>query len=442
MKKTICLLILTIVIIFSNYTAAFADNIQLDGEAAVLIDGLTGEILYQKNMDKQMYPASTTKIMTALLTIENTNLDDIVVIDSETPFTEGSRIYLIEDEKFTIEQLLYALMLESANDAAVALAKYISGNIEDFAELMNQKAEELGAKNTHFNNPNGLPDENHYTSAYDLAMIARYAMKNEKFRRFVSTASYQIPPTEKQEETRYLYNSNRFLWDNNRTILYKGKHTKIKYDKVTGIKTGYTDVARNCLVSAAKDGDREVIAVVLKSNGLNCFLDSRKLLDYGLDNYKNINSVTKNDVVTTVDISNGEIEKLDLIAEASLVKTVPKNINISDIKSKTKLLEEIKAPINKGEQLGKVEYYLDNEFLGEVKLIAADSVEKNINSTVKDYVFAFLNKIKWIFISIVSIIILYIILAIRINIRRRNRRKLRQKKYGLKNEYVYRNIIK
>ncbi len=151
-----------------------------------------------------MYPASTTKIMTALLILENHDLNEIITIDAETPFTEGSRIYVLEDEQFTVEQLLYALMLQSANDAAVALAKYHSGTVEAFAEEMNAKAKELGALNTNFTNPNGLPDDNHTTTAFDMAQIARHAMANTTFRDIVGTVRYEIPPTPLQEETRYL----------------------------------------------------------------------------------------------------------------------------------------------------------------------------------------------------------------------------------------------
>jgi D-alanyl-D-alanine carboxypeptidase (penicillin-binding protein 5/6) len=223
--------------------------------SAILMDADTGDILYQKNPHDLMYPASTTKIMTAILTLEHTNLNDNVTIDKDTSFTGGSRLYLAEDEVLTVEQLLYAMMVESANDAAVALAKHISGSVEDFSNLMNERAKQLGAKNTHFVNPNGLPDDNHITTAYDLAVISKYAMTLPKFQEIVQTPYYEISPTNKQSELRYLTNSNRFLWgtgSRRNQIYYKDKWVNIKYDIVDGIKTGYTVQAQQCLVTSAK----------------------------------------------------------------------------------------------------------------------------------------------------------------------------------------------
>ena len=213
-KKTITITLIILLLINLMPLVSFAASEPPDiiGETAIVIDAKTGQVLYNKNMHDQRYPASTTKLITALLAIENLDLSKTVTIDAETPFTEGSRIYLLEGENVTVEQLLYALMLESANDAAVALGKEIAGTVPAFAEMMNRKAIELGAKNTNFVNPNGLHDDNHLSTAYDLAMIAKEAMKNEKIRELVTTYRYVIPATNKQE-TRYLYNTNRLLYD-------------------------------------------------------------------------------------------------------------------------------------------------------------------------------------------------------------------------------------
>ena len=174
MKK--CALILSFLLLIT-YSISFADDLNLVGEGAILIDGETGQILYEKNSHKRLYPASTTKIMTAILAIEKGNMEDTVTIDEEIVcLTDGSHIALDVGEEIKFEDLLNALLIESANDAALAIAKHISGSIEEFVQMMNNKAKEIGALNTNFTNPNGLPDEKHVTTAYDLSLIAKYAM--------------------------------------------------------------------------------------------------------------------------------------------------------------------------------------------------------------------------------------------------------------------------
>lgn len=237
------------------------DKLGLVGASAILIDADTGEVLYEKNKDEQHYPASTTKMMTAILAIENLDLNKNIPIDADTPFTEGSRMYLIEGETISGKDVMYGMMLDSANDAAVAFAKKVSGTVEDFAKLMNEKAKEVGAKNTHFVNPNGLHDEKHVTTAYDLAMIARYCMRNETFRHYVGTYHYVIPATNKQQE-RPMYNTNRMLYDEKTKVTVGGEQRGCKYEGITGIKTGYTSNAQGCLVASAKRGNMELIAVV------------------------------------------------------------------------------------------------------------------------------------------------------------------------------------
>jgi D-alanyl-D-alanine carboxypeptidase (penicillin-binding protein 5/6) len=393
------------------------DSLNISAESAILIDASTGDILYEKNGNKLMYPASTTKIMTAILTLENTNLKDKVIIDEETPFTEGSRIYVIEDEEFTVEQLLYALLVASANDAAVALAKHISGSIEEFAKLMNKRAKELGAKNTHFTNPNGLPDDEHVTTAYDLAMIAKYAMTIPKFREIIKTVRYQIPPTNKQTETRYLKNTNRLLWGVGRSnkILYDGEWINIKYDIVDGIKTGYTSEAQQCLVSTAQKNGRRLISVVLKAIRTNVYVDTRKLLDYGFENFKFIDIVNAGTTIKAVKVPNGKVETLDLITRNRLSKVVPIDVTQSQIDYTLHLNPEIKAPINKGEVLGKITYTLNGKDLGSIDLIASKSIdEKNIYKIIKKIKSPkSLNLFKFLFILFIFYILWRTVVTIR-----------------------------
>ncbi|SKC64735.1 D-alanyl-D-alanine carboxypeptidase family protein [Maledivibacter halophilus] len=430
MKRLFVILFIVTVLIsssFSSFAITPAETIDISAESGILIDFESGDILFEKNPHKQMYPASTTKIMTAILTLENTNLDDKVVIDKEAPFIGGSRIYVKEGEVFTVEQLLNALLIESANDAAVALAKHISGSTEEFARLMNKRAKELGALNTHFTNPNGLPDEKHVTTAYDLAMISKYAMTIPKFKEIVKTVRYEIPANEKTPEIRYFRTTNRLLWGvgpSNR-IEYNGKWVNIKYDIVDGIKTGYTDAAQQCLVSTAAKDNRRVISVVLKAIRTNVYVDSRKLIDYGLDNFKIINLVNSGTSLKTIEIENGIEKDLSLLAQDNITKTVPNNYNETNISSKIELDPEIKAPINKGEVLGKVSFSLDGAIIGETNLIANKSIEEKqiykIIRNIKDPKNMSLLKI------ILSLILIFIVWRTIVTVKRIRRRRRRWK---------------
>lgn len=442
MKKTISL-ILSFMICITYTTFSYSDSdISIQGETAVLIDSATREILYDKGMHKQMYPASTTKIMTAILTLENCDLDEVVTIDSQSPFTGGSRIYLVEGEKLTIEQLLYALLLESANDAAVALAIHISGSVDEFAKLMNQKAKELGALNTHFTNPNGLPDEAHLTTAYDLAMIAKYAMKNDTFRKIVGTSRYDIPATEKQDE-RHIYTRNRLLWDETEDLLYNGEYVAPKYEYATGVKTGYTIAAGNCLVASAKKDGREVISVVLRSDPNNIFLDSRKLLDHGLQDFKNIILATQGNIQGSVKIDKGIQDFIDVAVKENIYKTVAIDFDETKIKKQVDIPDEMTAPISEGAIIGNMQI-LDNNNrpLGEVELLAAGSVGKSTLAIVLLSIGHVFKSIKLMIAGIVLIVVGYFLLAAYSNINRKKRRKQRRKKYKLDNDYVYRNLLK
>ncbi|KXG77031.1 D-alanyl-D-alanine carboxypeptidase family protein [Thermotalea metallivorans] len=381
---------------------------EISAPSGILIDAETGDVLYEKNAHERMYPASTTKIMTAILTLENAKLQDTVVIDKDTPFTEGNRIYAIEGEIFTVEQLLYALMVESANDAAVALAKHISGSVEEFAKLMNQRAKELGAKNTHFVNPNGLPDPEHVTTAYDLAMIAKYAMTLPKFPEIAKTVRYQIPPTNKQSETRYLKSSNRFLWGvgGRNKINYRGQWIDIKYDIVEGIKTGYTVQAQQCLVtSAQKDGHR-LISVILKAQGTNIYADSRTLIDYGFENFQFVKLADAGVNVKTVAIKGGQEKVLNLITQKALYKAVPIHEKISPVDQMIKVEKDLRAPIHQGDVIGKIIYTSGEKILGEVNLIAETSVKAS--EGIGMIVFHEKSKTKTVIRLILSLLFLYL----------------------------------
>ena len=261
MKKIISVVLLFL-FLFTTYTISFAEVLNLSGESAILIDGDTGQILYDKNPHKKLQPASTTKIMTGILAIEKGNMNDIATVDEEVVhLTDGSHIALEPGEQLKFEDLLNALLIESANDSALAIAKHISGSIDEFVKLMNDKAKEVGALNTNFVNPNGLTDENHLTTAYDLSMMAKYAMENDTFKQIVKNYTCTIPKTNKKDEIRYLKSSNKLLYSTKK-IDVNGKIVPIKYEGITGVKTGYTVAAQNCLVASAERENRKLIAVV------------------------------------------------------------------------------------------------------------------------------------------------------------------------------------
>ncbi len=374
MKKIIATILLLFVII-NIPTCTFAEKLEISSKAAILIDAETGKILYEKNIHKILYPASTTKIITAILAIENGNLNDTVVVDREATLgVSGSHIALEPGEIFTLEELLYALLIESANDAAKAIAIHISGSVEQFAELMNEKATSLGAINTNFVNPNGLPDDNHVTTAYDLALIANHAMKNETFRTIVSNYLYTIGTTNKKSEPRYLKSHNRLLYSDEK-ILVDGKYVPIKYYGAIGVKTGYTIKAHNCLVSAATRNNQTMIAVVLKASGKNVFIDTHKLLNYGFDNFTQKKLSFQNEFISNISVKAGNIPLVTGIIKNDLVVVVPKNKENSIIKN-IKLYDNIVAPLQKGQTIGKADYLIDGEIIGSVDIVSAMSIDK------------------------------------------------------------------
>ena len=302
MKKIISLLIafsITITSFLANTNKSYADNEpNLTAQYAVLMDFETGKVLYNKNGSQKLYPASTTKAWTAYVVLKHVSDLSQVVEIKDLPPISGSSMYLKNGESFTVRQLLDALLIHSANDAAVVLANYVSGSIEEFVKLMNIEAKSIGAKDTHFNNPHGLPDDKHYTTAYDMALMAREAMNNEVFRDIVKTKSVSFPATQEYPYERYFVNTNKFLTSNDK-VNYKGQEIPIKYDIVDGIKTGYTDAAGRCLLSSGIKNNMRLISAVFKTEGNDLYLDSRTLLDYGFDNFSSKTIINKDDYIGT-----------------------------------------------------------------------------------------------------------------------------------------------
>lgn len=412
MKQYIYTKLVYIVAIFclfsfsTSMALADTDKMQLPpeivGQAGLVMDVLTGKVLYEKNAHSPFEPASTTKIMTAILALEKGNLSDIVVTSEEPPRVDGSRIYLEEGEKLTLEQMLYGMMLNSGNDAAVAIAEHIGGDIESFVKMMNAKAREIGAYHTTFVNPSGLPDEGHLTTAYDLALISRYALLNlPKFRKIVSTKTLEIP-WQAEEWDRQLINLNKLLWN---------------YEGADGVKTGYTSTAGRTLVASATRDGWQLISVVLKSDA-NIWSDSMALLDYGFENFEIKNLVGKNSDVAEEDVKYGDPVKL--VTKDGLTSVVKKN----DLPISKKLVinQDIKAPVSKGEVLGQLIFYQGEEQLGSVNLIAANDVKRKI------YTF-------WWFWPLTIILATYIPFRIMVGIKRYKRHKRRIQYVTYMNRY-------
>lgn len=260
---------------------------EVESPCAIVMEATTGTILYEKNSHEQHYPASITKIMTTLLALENSSMDETVTFSQDSIYkTEGSGIARDVDEQMTMEQCLYAIMLASANECAYAVAEHVGGDIDTFVDMMNERAAEIGCTDTHFANPHGLNDPEHYTTCYDMALIAREAYKNEKFRLITGTARYTIPPTNKHAEETYLQNHNE--------MLYPFKTTKYLYEYCVGGKTGYTTDANSTLVTYAEKDGMTLICVILNASSPSQWTDSTNLYNYCFDNFQTL-SVADNE---------------------------------------------------------------------------------------------------------------------------------------------------
>ena len=360
MKRTAAAIIFCLITLFSStaYAAPPGAPDLSNAGGAVLIERDSGRILLEKDKDKKLPEASTTKIMTAILAIEKGNLNDVVTVSPNASGVEGSSIWLGAGEHITLENLLYGLMLSSGNDAAVAIAEHTSGSVDNFVAEMNAKAQAIGAKNTHFANPNGLPNGDHYTTAHDLALISAYAMKNETFRKIVSTENRKMP-WEGHEYDRVLQNKNRNLWE---------------YGGATGIKTGYTINAGRCFVASASKNGMELITVLL--DDYDMFDDSREVLDYGFTNYEKVNIVSKGDLLGTLDVENGIAKKVDVTAGQDFSYPCTREEGAS-IRKSLQLNSQVAAPIQKGEEVGKMELYIGNNKMAELPAVASNDVLEN-----------------------------------------------------------------
>lgn len=333
----------------------------LSAQSAILLEAESGTVTYEKNAYSRLPMASTTKIMTALVSLELAAPDTVILTDGRAVGTEGSSIYLCEGEELTLEELLYALMLESANDAAVAIAIGVSGSEEAFVDAMNQKAVSLGLSNTHFANPHGLDAEDHYTTAYELAVIARAALQNPLLKTIVSTRKTTIPH-QNTDGVRLLVNHNKMLR---------------LYDGCIGLKTGYTQKSGRCLVSAAERDGITMIAVTLDSP--DDWNDHTKLLNFGFSNYRRV-ELCPADFRLCLPVVGGKETYVTLGVEQSVSVTLP--IGCGVIKQTIECPRLAYAPINEGDACGRMLFFCDTnndgikEKIADIPLIAQYDVPK------------------------------------------------------------------
>ncbi|WP_148556094.1 D-alanyl-D-alanine carboxypeptidase DacF [Terrisporobacter petrolearius] len=409
---------------FSGPISVFADSkdVSISSPNSVVLDYETGTVLYEKNGNKKIYPASTTKIWTAYLVIKNVkDLDHSIEIDKDLS-VDGSSMYLQKGEIFTVRELLQGLLVHSSNDTAEVLAEYVSGSKEAFADLMNKEARAIGAKNTHFNNPHGLPDKEHYTTAYDMALMARQAMSNDLIREIVSTKSLTFEkcdtPTSKRFITRTFFNTNKFLTSTEK-IQYKGKSVDIKYDIVDGIKTGYTDDAGRCLLSSAVKNDMRVISAVYKDAGTDVYADSRTLIDYAFNNYYNQTIINKADYTKSKRVLFTEEKELLYEPEFNYKIVLEKGSKASE-NYNAKVNLDYDLPIKKGDKVGTLDVYNGKTLEKTINLVA----KNNLNS-----LFGFITEnttVKYSIKLALALISLFIIFIISKIIKKRKARRRRK----------------
>ncbi len=359
-KKIFLLSFFILALLFSNLNIVYAADTnapELVSRAAILMDNKTNKILYDKNSNERMFPASTTKILTAILVLENCDLNEIITAsyDAVMSIPEGYVTANIDgDEQLTVEQLLQLLLVHSANDAANVLAEYVGGSIESFVSMMNTKVNELGLTNTHFTNAYGLQDDNHYTTAYDLSVIMQYCLKNDDFRRIAGSTSCSIPATNKSDVRSYT-STNQLLVPSNPNY----------YSYVTVGKTGFTTEAGECLVSCAYKNDLELICVVLGGtvvDGVSTrFSESKTLYEYGFNNFSLKNIANPGDIITQIEVPNATSDTKSL--ELAFTDSIYALVNTSDLETnytpEIQLHSDISAPITQGDVLGSVVYTID-----------------------------------------------------------------------------------
>ena len=361
--------------------SAETEELNLDSRIALIYDRASGRILYEKNGNKQTPMASTTKIMTAIVVLENANLKDTVTIDSKAAGIGGSRLGLKKNDKITVNDLLYGLMLRSGNDAAIALATYVGGSTEGFAEMMNNKAKELGLTNSHFVVPHGLDNEGHYTTAYELAKMADYALKIDKFKEIVSTKSTII----------YINGYSKTINNTNQLLG--------SVAGVYGVKTGFTNGAGRCLVSSCKRDDLDIITVIIGANTTKQrTADTIKLIQYAYKNFEiiNIKEIINKKFEQWQAINQGRIyvnkgirNHVELyLEEIKYENMAVRKEDVDKIEIEVNCIFYLEAPVDKKQIIGNLKVNLNYEEMENLDIYANEEIRKK---NILDYMFEFMD---------------------------------------------------
>ena len=361
MKRSIPKLLAIIIAFCSIFAYNVNDTkaeVGVSANSAILIEATTGRVLFEQNAYEKRPMASTTKVMTAILALENCDPDEMVVVSQNASGVGGSSIWLSVGEHMPLSDMLFGLMLSSGNDAAIAIAEHVAGSVDEFVAMMNAKAQEIGAYNTHFVNPNGLPADDHYTTAYDLAMICAYAMRNNYFCEIVKT-QYKTIPWEGHEWDRVCKNKNKLLWN---------------YEGGNGIKTGYTDAAGKCLCAAAKRDGMQLIAVVLDAPDM--FNDCTRLLDYGFENYENRALMSSGEYVGDVSVNHGMEDGFTVYTDRDVVYPLTDE-EYARVQKKIYIESTLDAPVAKGQLIGTIDIWLDGKRVYSTNLTAPKEIGNN-----------------------------------------------------------------
>lgn len=377
MKKRIISLILCAVFVcgaFIPQGAAWADTAgpEITAQAAIIYCADTGEVIWEKNADQQMEPASMTKLLTCLLAVENLDLDHVVTVPEEATEVIPTKIYLQAGEQITVEELLYAALLYSANDAAAALAIETAGSIEAFSEMMNERAEEIGCTATNFVNPHGLSEEGQLSTAADMALIAEEALDNETVREISGTVEHTIPATNVSGE-RELNNFNVFLYG--KEIEINGTKTTIdKYDGVFGGKTGSLSSEYCTMVTGLETDGLEIYTVIMGTTAADRFQNMKILMDYGADNVSNYTAFKKGDVLGEVRLTGGSVNRVDAVAAQGGYVHLPDGASSSLVTTEYVYTENLTAPVEEGQKVGEARIYIAGELYSTVDLLAAEDI--------------------------------------------------------------------
>lgn len=418
--------------------SAILDAMHVSAASAILVDMDNNEILYAQDAHKKSYPASITKVMTSMITIEaidrgELSLDQVVTVGPEynAGIGEGGSTQGIkEGEQLTLRDLLNCALIPSANEACNAMAQVVSGSVPAFVELMNQRAQELGMKDTHFSNTHGYHDDNHYTTAYDVYLMCAEAMKHETFRNIVSSKSYTVPATNLNPQ-RTLHDTNALV----STFRVRGYY----YEYATGIKTGYTPEAGYCLASSATKDGKSLIAVVMGGKYIkdtagpiedNYFSESKRLLDWGFSNFSRQTIIDSVKPLREVSVTlSKEADYVAIYPDGSIEATLPNDIDITKFKRDVTCVDPVEAPVKDGQVLGSVTISYDGQEYGTLNLVARNDVDRSELLYRLDRIQKFFDQL-WVRILLVALLVLILALVLRFMVFGRRRRKYGARKGG------------